>query len=53
MPAGGELRMARKVQPTSVTDSWVSRLRTPLAILEETLRTQVSCRRVRTPQTTS
>ena len=36
--------IARSVQPTSVTDSWVTRLRMPLAIREETLRTQLSCR---------
>lgn len=36
------VRNAFRVQPTSVTDSWVSRLRTPLAMREETFRTQVS-----------
>jgi len=46
-------RQARRVQPTSVTESWVYRLRTPLAILEETFRTQVSWRLTRTPETTS
>lgn len=35
-------RQARSVQPTSVTASWVTRLRTPLAMREETFRTQVS-----------
>ena len=47
------MRIALSVQPTSVTDSWVTRLRMPLAIFEETRRTQVSCRRARTPLTTS
>lgn len=47
------MRQARRLQPTSVTESWVSRLRTRLAIREEALRTQVSRRFVRTPLTTS
>lgn len=46
-------RTARSVQPTSVTDSCVTRLRTPLAIFEEIFRTQVSCLLARTPFTTS
>lgn len=47
------MRQARRVQPTSVTLSWVRRLRTPLAMREEALRTQVSRRWARTPLTTS
>lgn len=46
-------RKARRVQPTSAIDSWVTRLRTRLATRDEARRTQSSCRRVRTPQTTS
>lgn len=46
-------RQARRVQPTSVTLSWVRRLRTRLAMREEALRTKVSRRLVRTPLTTS
>ena len=35
-------RQARRVQPTSVTPSWVTRLRTRLAMREEARRTQES-----------
>ena len=47
------VRLARRVQPTSVTWSWVTRLRTRLAMRDEALRTQVSWRLARTPLTTS
>ena len=49
----GSMRQARSVQPTSVTESPVTRLRTRLATFDEIRRTQVSLRSTRTPQTTS
>lgn len=47
------VRKALSVHPTSVMDSFVRRFLTLFAILDETRRTQSSCRRVRTPATTS
>lgn len=51
--AASAVGITRSVQPTSAIASPVSRLRTRLAMRDETRRTHVSRRSTRTPQTTS
>ncbi len=51
--ASSSERMTLREQPTSETPSCNTRSRTRLAMREETRRTLLSCRSIRTPQTRS